>query len=143
MAADIFGCSPSKVHLDTERLDDIKEAISKTDIKRLISDGVITKKQIRGTSRVRARKVAEQKRKGRQSGHGSRKGKVNARLSTKSTWIIRIRVQRNFLKELKDKELINNEVYRNSYRKAKGGFFRSKRHIKLYLGDNNLFNKKE
>jgi len=142
MAADLLKCSADRVQLDVERLDDIKEAISKSDIRRLISDGAIIKKQLQGSSRVRARKIAVQKAKGRRRGHGSRKGKLNARQSTKETWMIKLRVQRAFLKELKDKALVNNEVYRKMYRRAKGGFFRSKRHIKVYLGDNNLFVKK-
>jgi len=52
--------------------------------------------------------------------------------------MIKIRLQRTFLKELYDKEYLTTEVYRDLYKKAKGGFFRSKRHIKLYVDDNNL-----
>ena len=50
--------------------------------------------------------TAEQKKKGRQSGRGSRKGKKNSKLGKKARWISRIRVQRSFLKELKDKPII-------------------------------------
>jgi ribosomal protein L19E len=51
----------------------------------------------------------------------------------------RIRSQRNFIRELKDGKVITNETYREIYRKSKGGFFRSTRHIKIYLEDNKLF----
>jgi len=50
-----------------------------------------------------------------------------------------IRKQRKFVKELRDKKLINTKVYRQIYNKIKGGFFRSKNHIKLYLTENRLF----
>ena len=41
----------------------------------------------RSTSRVRARKIIVQKRKGRRQGTGSRKGKKTSRLSKKRQWI--------------------------------------------------------
>ena len=79
-----------------------------------------------------------QKRKGRRKGIGSRKGKFTARLKPKKTWMSKIRVQRDFLKELKLKKLINNQNYRNLYLKAKGGFFRNKRHLKTYVNERGL-----
>ena len=44
LAAQIFGCSPDRVVFDNDRLDDIKQAITKRDLKLLIGDGAITKK---------------------------------------------------------------------------------------------------
>ena len=82
---------------------------------------------------MRARKRLMQRRKGRQSGPGSRKGSRGARLSKKRGWINKIRIQREFLRELKVKKIIDEKLYRDFYLKSKGGFFRSKRHIKLYL----------
>lgn len=55
----------------------------------------------------------------------------------------KIRTQRVFIKDLRDKNLINVTNYRELYRKSKGGFFRNKRHIKLYIQENKLINKKE
>ena len=40
--------------------------------------------------------------------------------------------------ELKTGSKISDEVYKDLYRKSKGGFFRSKRHIKLYLTEHKL-----
>jgi len=142
LAAQILKCGKKKVSLDTNRLEDIKEAITKTDIRSLISEGAIKRKKGNALSRVRARKIAVQKRKGRRKGAGKRKGKKTARLSKKNSWIGRIRTQRNFLKELKEKGAITSLVYRLLYLKSKGGFFRSKRHIKLYIEEHNLAKKK-
>jgi len=98
-------------------------------------DKAIKIKRVKGSSKLRARKRKVQKRKGRQKGPGSKKGKQR---SGKREWMNKIRVQREFLKELRDKNIIDKKVYRNLYLKSKGGFFRSKRHIKLYLTEHRL-----
>lgn len=141
IASGILNCSKFKVKFDEERLSDIKEAITKHDIKGLIAEGAISKKGINQSSKGRTRKNKIQKRKGQQKGRGSRKGKENARQPRKNLWMDKIRLQRNLLKELREKKLITAKVFREIYLKAKGGFFRSKRHIKLYLGEHNLIKK--
>ena len=141
LAAQIEGCSEKRIWLDQERFEDIKEAITKADIKTLIKDGAIKSKPLKNTSKYHARKIALQKRKGRRKGPGSRKGKSTARLSRKDAWINTIRSQRELLKELREKNLITKTIYHKLYRKAKSGFFRNKRHIKLYLQEHNLTKK--
>jgi len=142
LAAALLKCGKKKIVFDVSRLDDIKEAITKIDIRSLISEGAIKKKPSNATSKVRARKIALQKRKGRRKGLGKRKGKKTARLPKKEAWINRIRTQRAFLKELKEKKIITSLVYQQLYMKSKGGFFRSKRHIKLYIEEHKLSSKK-
>ena len=88
-----------------------------------------------------SRKTALQKRKGKRKGAGSKKGKKTARLSKKDAWTGRIRIQRRFLKELRDKGIITKNDYHSLYLKSKGGFFRSKRHIKLYIEERGLVKK--
>ena len=143
LAAQILKCSEKKIQFDNTRLADIKEAITKADIKSLIFEKVIKKKPTKNTSKYRARKKAIQKRKGRQRGHGSRKGSLSARFPKKRVWINKIRLQRKFLKELKDKKMITPSIYQQLYMKAKGGFFRNKKHIKLYLEEHHLVKKKK
>jgi large subunit ribosomal protein L19e len=138
LAAAVLKCSKSRIRFDAERLDEIKEAITKVDIKSLIKDNAISRKPVNNTSRFRARKKLVQKRKGRQKGPGSRKGKSTARLPKKRRWINQIRIQREFLRYLRDKGIINKKVYRDLYLKCKGGFFRSKRHLKLYIDEHSL-----
>ncbi|MFH0936168.1 MAG: 50S ribosomal protein L19e, partial [Candidatus Woesearchaeota archaeon] len=120
---------------------EIKEAITKSDIRGLINSNIIRAKPKHGISSFRSKKIRLQKRKGRRKGHGSRKGKKTARLSRKNAWINKIRAQRSYLKYLHDKKLISPSNYRLLYRKSKGGFFRSERHIKLYIDEHNLLNK--
>ena len=138
LAAQLLKCSEKRIKFNKEHLDDVKEAITKTDIKGLINDKVIKKIQAKGVSRVRARKRHEQRRKGRQKGHGKRKGKATARMPKKKVWMNLIRKQREFLKELKEKKKITTQTYRMLYMKSKGGFFRSKNHIKLYIDEHKL-----
>ena len=138
IAAQILKCGVNRVWFDDTRLDEIKEAITKSDLRRLVGDKAIKAKPLKNTSRFAARKRLKQKRKGRQQGQGKRKGKKTARLSTKVAWMIKVRLQRMFIKELRDKKLISPSVYRMLYRKVKGGFFRSKRHIKIYITENKL-----
>lgn len=143
LAAAVLHCSPKRVWFDETRLGDIKEAITKQDVRGLIAGGLIQMKRARGISRGRARFRQTQRRKGRQRSHGSRKGLSTARQSPKLAWIARIRLQRQFIQELREKNLITNGTYRELYMKCKGGFFRSLRHVKLYLDERNLVIKKK
>ncbi|MBI2137708.1 50S ribosomal protein L19e [Candidatus Woesearchaeota archaeon] len=141
IAAGIFRCSPKKVHFDEARLAEIKEAITRQDIKSLISEGVISRVRSNEQSRSGARFRKSQRLKGRQRGHGSRKGSPFARVSAKRRWIGRIRLQREFLKALRLSGSVSKEVYRELYLKAKGGFFRSRRHLELYVNERGLMKK--
>jgi large subunit ribosomal protein L19e len=138
LAADVLRCSPKRVVFNPEELEEIKGAITKHDIRNLINEGIIIKKQVKGVSRGRTRKRIRQRRKGLQKGEGHHKGTPNARSSEKREWIMRIRHQRAYLLELKTKKLITTKTFVLLYRKAKGGFFRSKRHIKIYIDENKL-----
>lgn len=141
LAAQILKCSKDKIRLDPNRLDEIKESITKIDIRNLIGQNIIQRKPTIGVSKFRVRKKKIQKRKGRQKGLGSRKGSKNARLMKKEKWIKKIRLQRKFLKHLRDKNVIEKSFYQNIYLKSKGGFFRSKRHLKGYI-DEHVLSKK-
>ena len=138
LAAQILKCSEKRILFDSSRLDEIKEAITKADIRGLIAVKAITKKPVKGISKVRVRKRKRQRSKGRQRGFGSKKGKKTARLPKKKAWANRVRIQRDFIKKLRDKKVISKKDYQNIYMKIKGGFFRSKRHIKLYLKERGL-----
>tara|TARA_Y100000310_G_scaffold342247_1_gene444602 strand:- start:19210 stop:19671 length:462 start_codon:yes stop_codon:yes gene_type:complete len=142
LAAQLLKASENDIWLDSNRLDEIKEAITKADIKSLIKDKAIKNKKIRGISRYRIRQRKQQKSKGRRGGAGSTKGGKRARLSKKRKWINSVRIQRKFLQNLRDKEVIDVSSYRSLYMKSKGGFFRSKRHIKLFIEERGIKNEK-
>lgn len=143
LAASVANCSPKRVVFDPARLEDIKEAITKTDIRLLIGDGTIKILPKQGVSRVRANKLQLQKSRGLRRGKGSRKGKASARTPGKQTWVKKIRALRRFLKQLLDSKLITHDVYKDMYKRAGGGFFRSISHIKIYLNERELIQKKQ
>jgi|SRR3989338_5836123 len=143
IAAQLLKVGMTRIWFDPDHLDDIKEAITKTDVRSLINQGIIQKKPSVGISRGRNRKRLEQKRKGRRQGSGSRKGRKTARLPRKRLWILKIRTQRELLATLRKKKVLDPQGYRELYVKSKGGFFRSKRHIHLYIKEHNLERKHE
>ena len=138
LAAQILKCGENRIKFDPEKLVEIKEAITKADIKSLINNRYISKKRLLNTSRFWARKRKEQKSHGKQKGFGSRKGKKTARLEPKRVWINKIRLQRNFIKSLRDKNMIASADCHELYMKSKGGFFRSIRQLKLYTTERGL-----
>ena len=138
IAAQILKCGVDRVAFNKEKLDDIKEAITRADIKTLIKNGFIIAKKKKGISRAKAKHTVHQRQLGRRRGFGSRKGKKTARQSSKRSWITKVRNQRDLLLTLKNKNLIQRDSYRKLYRMVSGGFFRSRRHIKIYLKEKNI-----
>ena len=127
LAAEILGVGESRIWIDPERIEEVSAAITREEVRRLIHEGVIGALPERGTSRARAR--ARKRRKG----PGSRKGAKGARMSEKRIWITRIRALRRYLRELRDEGVIEKHTYHALYKMAKGGFFRSKAHLRRYI----------
>ncbi len=125
IAAELLKVGAGRVWIDPEAAEDVEEAITREEIRALIEDGVIKKKQKRGVSRGRARLRAMKKALGRRKGQGSRKGAKGARMRRKRQWIIRIRALRRRLKELRAEGVIDRSLYRKLYNKAKGGEIKS------------------
>jgi len=133
MASSILKCGENRVWMDSDRTDEIAKAVTRGDIRILINGGAIKSKQIQGISRGRKKFNQKQKDKGRRKGHGSRKGAKYARLPRKERWIRTIRPIRTYLRQLRDDKTIEKNVYRKYYRKAKGGEFRSKHHLRTRM----------
>ncbi|WP_064496504.1 50S ribosomal protein L19e [Methanocaldococcus jannaschii] len=138
MAAEILKCGIERVWIDPTQLDRVKMAMSKDDIRALIKEGVIKKKQKKGISSARVKKLKEQRKKGRRRGPGSRRGAAGARTPPKERWMATIRALRKTLKQLRDSGKIDRKVYRKLYRMAKGGAFRSRSHLFLYMREHEL-----
>jgi len=136
--ASLYNVGGKRVWIDPERNSEVKEAITKRDIRGLLKKGAIKILPKRGISSFSSNKIKSQKRKGRQKNIGSRKGSFGARLNKKREWMIKIRNQKVLLKQLRDNLQITKKDYRVLYRKAKGGFFRSLRHIKLFIEEHGL-----
>jgi large subunit ribosomal protein L19e len=142
IASEVLSCGVHRVWLNTERAEEISMAITREDIRKLIHRGLIKKKPEKAISKVRTRKRAIQKKKGRRKGQGKRKGSANARFSKKVRWMQRIRPLRRELKTMRDTRYIDKGVYRRLYRMAKGGAFRSVAHLKTFVEERGLTRKR-
>lgn len=133
LASLLLKCGEGRVWIDPASQEEIADAVTRADIRSAIKAGVIRAKAVRGTSRGRARRHAAEVAKGRHSGPGSHRGTPLARVPKKERWMRRIRAQRALLSELRGQKKIPVAVYREFYRRAKGGMFRSRNHLLLNL----------
>lgn len=133
IAASILKCGVNRVWFNPERISDIENAISREDLRGLITDGAIKAHQKLGVSRGRARVRIAARAYGHRKGVGKRKGAKGARTPSKRTWIQKIRAIRKALVALRDAGTIDRHLYRIIYRKAAGGQFRSVAHMKAQM----------
>lgn len=133
MAASILKCGLGRVRMDPTKMEDISEAVTRQDVRKLIASGLIKARKRGGTSRVRALYRAAQRRKGRSRGPGHRKGGASARFPRKNRWMTRIRPVRMRLRELRDQGALQRSAYRLLYRQAKGGMFHDRTHLETQL----------
>ncbi len=133
MAAALLKCGEGRVWIDPASQEELADAVTRSDVRSAIKAGVIRRRAVEGTSRVRARRHARELAKGRHSGPGSRRGTPASRLTRKDRWIRRIRAQRKLLRELRDQKRVSATVYREFFRRAKGGMFRSRAHLLVNL----------
>ena len=130
LAAKILKCGTGRVWIDPKSTK-VKQAITRSDIRGFVKDGVI-------------KKMPEKKRKKntpkKQQRAGSIKGSKAARIGKKEAWFKIIRPQRRMIKELKEQNKFKPGAYRKVYRQVKGGMFRSKAHLQLHLTKNEYLN---
>lgn len=130
LAASVLKVGQNKVCFDNSRIDDIREAITKEDIKQLVKEKAIKKKPFKGTKRRAGKKRQKRKRKGRRRGVGKRKKIVNKR---KKEYMVKIRKFRTYIRELKLNKNITAKESNILMKLAKAGMFRSKKEIKEKL----------
>jgi len=135
VAAKLLKVGVNRVWIDPEQLDRASAAITKEDVRKLIKDGVVRARPVKGISRWRWRRAHEQRKKGLRKGPGSRKGPV---VSRKRAWIARVRALRRFLSDLKERRRIARSTYRELYSMVKSGVFHSKAQLQAYIKEKGL-----
>lgn len=141
LAAEVLGVGESRIWIDPDKIEDVEGAVTKEEIRRLIKEGVIRVKPVKGNSRARWKERHEKRKKGRRRGPGKRKGAKTARLSKKEAWMNRIRKIRRYLRYLRDRGIIDRKTYRRLYMLAKGGVFKSLSSLKSYMKEQGLLKK--
>jgi large subunit ribosomal protein L19e len=138
IASEVLGVGESKVKFKNESISKISDALTREDVRTLIKDGAIVAIARRGVSRIRGRAKQAQKKKGRRTGSGSKKGTHSARKSDKETWMQKVRAQRRFLRNAIAEGKISHESARKIYMMVKGNAFKGVKLLEVYLRDNKL-----
>lgn len=143
VASDILGVGTSRIKIDPANVKKAEEALTRDDVRALVSQHVISIEPKKGVSRGSARIKERQKQLGRRRGTGSRKGSKYSKIARKRIWMNKLRAQRKLLKELREKNLLeSSQAFRKVYNMVKGGAFKARAQLLTYLAENNLLKKK-
>jgi len=126
LAARSLNVGRNRITFNSQRLSEIKEAITKQDIKDLNRSGAISIKEVHGRRKVKKRKTRKS---------GSVKKKVN---KGKKNYIILTRKLRRYLSSMKDKGKISPEKFVKLRNEIRMSSVRSLAHMKeLFQGEKN------
>ncbi len=132
LASRVTGVGVHRIKFDSEHLDDIADAITRENIRSLITANTIQIKSFTGTSRGRAQNKKDQKNK-RGTGQGSKQGRKGARVGKKEIYVAKVRSLRRLLKIAKDRNEITNPEFWTLYKKVGGNTVRNKAHLRLLI----------
>jgi large subunit ribosomal protein L19e len=128
----VVGVGIHRVKFDSGHLDDIADAITRDNIRSLITANTITIKPIVGTSRGRAQAKRIQRKK-RGTKRGSKKGRKGARAPRKDAHMIKVRALRYRLKIAKDRKEITNPEFWQLYKMIGGNTIRNSAHQRILI----------
>ena len=130
----VVGVGVHRIKFDSDHLDDIADAITRDNIRSLITANTIRVKSIVGTSRGRAQTKRIQKKK-RGTTQGSKKGRKGARSKRKENHMIKVRALRYRLKIAKDRKEITNPEFWELYKMIGGNTIRNSAHLRSLIED--------
>ena len=122
LAAKTLGIGKNRIYFNQKNLAEIKEAITRQDIKTLYQEGIITIKAIHGRRKIRRRKTKRS--------FGKIKKRINKR---KQEYVKLTRKLRRYLIDLKSRGIVDKELYWKLRKKIKMREFKSKAGFKEHL----------
>lgn len=128
----VVGVGLSRIKFDSEKSDEIADAITRDNIRGLITAGIVTIKPAGGTSRGRSKFKKMQKKK-RGATTGSKKGRKGARVGKKEVYVKKVRALRYRLRVAKDRKEITNPEFWSLYRKVGGNTVRNIAHLRTLI----------
>lgn len=134
LTARVTGVGIHRIRFDSDHLSDIADAITRNDIRSLITANTITIKSFTGTSRGRAHTKKAQKNK-RGTTQGSKQGRKGARVGKKAVYVAKVRSLRRLLKIAKDRKDITNPEFWILYKKVGGNTVRNKAHLRTLIAE--------
>jgi large subunit ribosomal protein L19e len=132
LASRIVGVGIHRIKFNSDHLDDIADAITRENIRSLITANTIKIKSITGTSRGRSHTKKSQRNK-RGTTQGSKQGRKGARVGKKEVYVTKIRSLRRLLKIAKDRKDLTNPEFWSLYKKVGGNTVRNKAHLRLLM----------
>ena len=131
IAAELLDRGISKVRIKPDRIEDAKKAITREDVRTLISTGAVYALKPKHNMSLYSKALREKRNKGRARGPGRRKGSAKARRAV--DYKKKIRGQRRVLATLKKEKMIDNIAFKRYYRLVKGGNFQTKASLLSHL----------
>ena len=125
LASKVLKVGKGRIYFNPENLSEIKEAITRQDIKDLHQAGAIQIKEVAGRKKIVKRKNRRRT--------GKIKKKVNNR---KQEYVIITRKLRTFLKYLLKTGSVDKETYKETRKQIRARKFKSKRHLKESMEKN-------
>jgi len=124
IASQILNSGVSRIKILPNAIEDVKKALTRSDIKKLIEE----KKIIAVAKKQKMKKERKKK--------SVKKGSAKARKSVR--WEDIVRAQRRLLKKLKEEKKITNQTFKKVYKLIKSGNFSSRSSLLTFLKDQKL-----
>jgi len=132
LASRVTGVGVHRIKFDSDHLDDVADAITRENIRSLITANTIQIKPFTGTSRGRAQEKKDQKNK-RGAKPGAKQGRKGARVGKKEIYVAKVRSLRRLLKIAKDRKDLTNPEFWALYKRVGGNTVRNKAHLRLLM----------
>jgi len=132
LASRVIGVGVNRIRFDTDHLDDVADAITRENIRSLVTANTITVKSFTGTSKGRAHKKKAQRKK-RGTTQGSKRGRKGARVGKKEVYVAKVRSLRRLLKIAKDRKDLTNPEFWALYKRVGGNTVRNKAHLRALM----------